>query len=270
MNESSTPGMTYLFRCYDESQTEIYNAIEEETHRTVSSEGMIGEPLPYRLHSDWMVTSLLFICFVLVSYVLIHSSKYIQGQFALFFSKKDRNGLFDSHTSSDVRYRLVLIFQTCLLLGFCVYDYFFDHNTYLFSAVPHIALLCMYVVLIIILVLFKSLSYLFVNWIFFSKSKQKVWLDSFLNVIIWSGFLLFPIVLLIIYFNLNPQIAANSLLFVIIISKIMLFYKCFSNFFNKFYGIFHLILYFCALEIAPDIIFWKGVLFANNSLVLNF
>ena len=31
-----------------------------------------------------------------------------------------------------------------------------------------------------------------------------------------------------------------------------------------------LILYFCALEILPDLILWRGIVIANNILVLNF
>ena len=109
-----------------------------------------------------------------------------------------------------------------------------------------------------------------INWIFFNKTRNIIWLESYFNVVIGAGFLLFPIVLLIVYFDLSPQIAPYSIGFVIIIAKILLFYKCFSNFFNKLYGAFHLILYFCAFEILPDIVLWKGIILANNILVLNF
>ncbi|MZU51428.1 DUF4271 domain-containing protein, partial [Escherichia coli] len=112
--------------------------------------------------------------------------------------------------------------------------------------------------------------YSFVNWIFFNKTRNIIWLESYFNVVIGAGFLLFPIVLLIVYFDLSPQIAPYFIGFVIIIAKILLFYKCFSNFFNKFYGAFHLILYFCALEILPDFVLWKGIILANNILILNF
>lgn len=106
--------------------------------------------------------------------------------------------------------------------------------------------------------------------VFFNKTKNMIWIESYFNVIIGAGFLLFPIVLLIVYFDLSPQLAPYFIGFVIIIAKILLFYKCFSNFFNKFHGAFHLILYFCALEILPDFVLWKGIILANNILILNF
>ena len=57
--------------------------------------------------------------------------------------------------------------------------------------------------------------------------------------------------------------------FAIILAKILLFWKCFNNFFNKIHGFFHLILYFCALEILPDLILWKGIMISCNKLILN-
>ena len=173
-------------------------------------------------------------------------------------------------TASDVRYTLVLILQTCILSGFCVYDYFSDHDLLLFRTVPHCLLLSIYIGYVVFFFVIKWLLYSFVNWIFFNKTRNIIWLESYFNVVIGAGFLLFPIVLLIVYFDLSPQIAPYFIGFVIIIAKILLFYKCFSNFFNKFYGAFHLILYFCALEILPDFVLWKGIILANNILILNF
>ena len=226
-------------------------------------DGMRGMELPYQLRSDWMVTCVLFLCFILVSYVLAHGKKHLEQQFKNFALSNDT-------TASDVRYTLVLILQTCILSGFCVYDYFSDHDLLLFRTVSHCLLLSIYIGYVVFFFVIKWLLYSFVNWIFFNKTRNIIWLESYFNVVIGAGFLLFPIVLLIVYFDLSPQIAPYFIGFVIIIAKILLFYKCFSNFFNKFYGAFHLILYFCALEILPDFVLWKGIILANNILILNF
>ncbi len=50
----------------------------------------------------------------------------------------------------------------------------------------------------------------------------------------------------------------------------MFSYKCIRNFFPHIHGSFHLILYFCALEIVPDLFLWKGIGFINNVLILKF
>ena len=95
-------------------------------------DGMRGMELPYQLRSDWMVTCVLFLCFILVSYCW-HIKKHFEQQFKNFALSKERASLFDDTTASDVRYTLVLILQTCILSGFCVYDYFSDHDLLLFS-----------------------------------------------------------------------------------------------------------------------------------------
>ena len=217
-----------------------------------------------------MVTSVLFLCFILVSYVLAHGKKHLEQQFKNFILSKERASLFDDTTASDVRYTLVLILQTCILSGFCVYDYFSDHDLILFRMVPHYLLLSIYIGYVGFFFIAKWFFYSFVNWIFFDKVRNIVWLQSYFNIVIGAGFLLFPFVLLIVYFDLSPQIAPYFIGLIIIIAKILLFYKCFSNFFNKLYGAFHLILYFCTLEILPDLVLWKGITLVNNILVLNF
>ena len=93
---------------------------------------------------------------------------------------------------------------------------------------------------------------------------------AFFDILVGAGFLLFPLVLLAVYFDLNAE-TAKILIFIILgITKIMLFYKCIRNFFPHIHGSFHLILYFCALEILPDFVLWKGIILANNILILNF
>lgn len=93
---------------------------------------------------------------------------------------------------------------------------------------------------------------------------------AFFDILVGAGFLLFPLVLLAVYFDLNAN-TAKILIFIILgFTKIMLFYKCIRNFFPHIHGSFHLILYFCALEIVPDLFLWKGIGFINNVLILKF
>ena len=270
MSETCHPGIAYVLQLYAEEQSCVDAALTHKVCHTVKEDGMRGLPLPYQLRSDWMVTSVLFLCFVLASYVLAHGKKHLEQQFKSFTLSKERASLFDDTTAADVRYTLVLILQTCILSGFCVYDYFSDHDLILFRTVPHYLLLSIYMGYIVLFFVIKWLLYSFVNWTFFNKVRTVIWLESYFNVVIGAGFLLFPIVLLIVYFDLSPQIAPYFIGFVIIIAKTLLFYKCFSNFFNKIYGILHLILYFCAIEILPDLVLWKGIILANNILILNF
>ena len=70
MSENCHPGIEYLLQLYAEEQSRVDTALTQKVHHVTVQEGMKGEPIPYQLRSDWMVTSVLFLCFILVSYVL--------------------------------------------------------------------------------------------------------------------------------------------------------------------------------------------------------
>ena len=231
-----------------------------------SPEGMIGEPLPYLLHTDWIITALMFLCVLTVTYVLSKEKKYLLQQLKAFPVNRKRSSMFDGANTIDMRYILLLIFHTCVLLGFCAYYHVSNHTPSLLEKIPHALLLGSFVTIMGCLLFLKWILYSFVNWIFFQKESNSAWITSYFNLFIWLGIFLLPIILVIIYFDISSQ---NTLYLIgssILIAKIALFWKCFRNFFEKIYGALHLILYFCALEILPDLILWKGIELVSNNL----
>lgn len=231
--------------------------------------GMKGEPLPYLLRSDWMVTLVIFLCLISMSYIISKTKKHLQQQLRSVFSSRERASFFDDATATDIRFSLTLILQTCILLGFCVFYYISHSNAELIKQFNHFLLFISFTLSIIVYLIAKWGIYEFINWIFFKKERNLLWTTTYFNNIICLGLILFPILLLVIYFDLDFQISQITILTGIIFTKILLFWKCFNNFFNKIHGFFHLILYFCALEILPDLIVWKGILISCNKLILN-
>jgi hypothetical protein len=231
-------------------------------------EGMPGEPLPYLLHSDWMITTILFFCILLCSLAVSKEKKYLYQRFKSFLINRERASMFDEITASDFRYNLLLILHTCILLGICIYHYYASHHPELLTRIPHSWLVGIFTLSTCIFLTIKSILYQSINWIFFQKERNSVWITSFFNLIIWLGILLLPIVLVIVYFDIPPQSSLYAIAFLIVFAKISLFWKCFCNFFEKIHGAFHLILYFCALEILPDLILWKGIELVSNNLIL--
>lgn len=228
---------------------------------------MTGEPLPYLLRSDGMITTILFLCLFMAVYTLSHGRKYLTYQLKNIVSNRERGSLFDDATSNDVRYTFLLIFHSCILWGICIYNYFANTTPELFHFFPHYQLLAIFIGSMVIFLFMKYLAYSFVNWIFFNKNQNTSWMTAYYNIAIWSGFLLLPVMLLIVYFDISFQSSLYLVGFVMLFTKITLFVKCFSNFFNNFYGSFHLILYLCTLEILPDILLWKSIVTANKLFI---
>ena len=57
MSENCHPGIEYLLQLYAEEQSRVDTALTQKVHHVTVQEGMKGEPIPYQLRSDWMVTS---------------------------------------------------------------------------------------------------------------------------------------------------------------------------------------------------------------------
>ena len=99
--------------------------------------------------------------------------------------------------------------------------------------------------------LFKYLVYGFVNWVFFDRKNNGQWkrIQVFLSSL--EGVLLFPIVLLLVYFSLSLHAALIYTLIVMLCVKMLAFYKSYSIFFKRMGASLQIILYFCALELMP-------------------
>ena len=84
------------------------------------------------------------------------------------------------------------------------------------------------------------------------------------------GVLLFPWVLLEVYFGMALQKTMIIAMIVIFLVKMLTFYKCFDIFF-KGTGVFlQIILYFCALEIIPLLSLGATMVMIGNELKINF
>ena len=230
-------------------------------------EGMIGEPIPYLLRSDWMVTTVLFMCMVLVSVVFSKGRKHWLQVIRNFTSNRDRSSMFDEVTAADARHAFLLVAHSFLMLGLCFYYYWVYKAPLLFEKVSHGYLLIGFILGVVILQLFKWILYKIVNWVFFQKERNMLWMTAFFHLHIAIGLCLLPVFLLVVYFDVSSQVSFWFIGFLLVFAKIALFWKCFSNFFEKIYGVLHLILYFCALEILPDLIWWKGIEWISNNLI---
>lgn len=221
------------------------------------------------LRSDWMVTCILFLCLLVIPFVFVKSKERLFRNLGLGILPRDRSHMFDGVTTSDVRYTFLLVFHSCLMLAFVAYYTFSQFMPSLLLEIAPILLLGGTALCFLLLFFIKWSVYALVNQVFFQKDENLAWMVSFVNVFIILGLLLFPVVLLMVFSGVLPQFMAVVVGGMLCLVKMVLFWKCFSIFFEKMYGCFHLILYFCAFEILPDLILWKGMEFANNNLILN-
>ncbi len=230
--------------------------------------GIEAEPLSYSLHTDNVIALILLGCFLLSAVVLARSKKLLAEMLKGFLFHRERASLFSVSTVGEARFLLLLLVQTCVLGGFCMLNFFLDTQpAFVMKVSPHL-LLGIYVGVWVVYLFVKWIIYLFLGWIFLDKTKLNIWMESYVLLVYYLGFMLFPLVLLLVYFDLNLVFLVTISAVLLIFTKILMFYKWIKLFFDNIFGLFLLIVYFCALEIIPFLLIYRGMIELNELLVI--
>ncbi|WP_353330872.1 DUF4271 domain-containing protein [Bacteroides sedimenti] len=225
--------------------------------------GIDGTPIPYRLRADNAITGLLLFCFILTAYVFTNGKKGLIEQTKNLFSRKEHSDFLGRATASDLRYRVMLQFQTCILLGVFCFDYFHDYNPLELDNTSIYCVLGIYIGIFVIYYGIKWMIYKFLGWIFFDKYITSAWIETYSAIIYNLGLCLFPCILLMVYSDLAVSTILIIGLILVIFAKILMFLKWLTLFFKNMYGLLFLIVYFCALEILPCFLLVQGLLQTN-------
>jgi hypothetical protein len=216
-----------------------------------------------------MITFLLG-CFFLLAFLLNRSKRFLVQQFKDFITHhRERTSIFFTSGVIDMRYSLLLILQTCVFVGFCMFYYFERELPKLAEHFSFLSLTGIYMCMCMVYLVFKWIVYFCLGQVFFDRIKVKLWMESYSILVYFLGFVLFPIILLLVYLDL-------SIIYIIIVGyllmatiKLLMFYKWIKLFSLNVYGLLLLFLYFCAIEIVPLFIFYEGVSQLNNALIIN-
>ena len=233
-----------------------------------SSFGMAGNPIPYSIRDDNAITIILLVCFCLVAIYGIRKSAFFSRQFKLFFSMPREEST--SETSVEMRNLMVFGVMLCLMLGVESYiltterittDFVIDSNALIVSIMSALFVLYFGV---------KWVAQIIVGSVFFGGKKTIQFWKSQLFITACSGILMYPLVMLQVYFDLSLENAAIFFGFALVLNKILSFYRSWLIFFKQNGLYFQNILYFCALEITPVLAFCGAWMMIINYLKVNF
>jgi len=215
--------------------------------------GFIGIPHPSLPQTEsWVFLALLGFFFLFV-YAVSQSSGYITETVKTFFQVKERSSIFSKATVNDFRFRFFLIIFTIGVLSLFAYLTFYKPGS------PF--LLKEYGCFFLATTLFVILKYLFFNlvgYIFLSPVSLKMAKESYLNVVLFLGILLYPLLILQIYIpNHYAGFTEIASLSVCLIACILVIIKLFQIFLHKFVASFYILLYLCTLEILPLVLLYQ-------------
>ena len=232
--------------------------------------GVVGDPVPYSVRGDNLITSLLLVCFVMAVISFSNAHSFIIRQAKNFFYVQREGTTEITETTNEFRFQTFLSFLTCILISLLYYFYTLHYFGDTFALVSQYHLIAIYLVMVVVYFLVKMLLYTIVNSVFFFGKENGQWMKTLLFIVSVEGVLLFPAVILWAYFNLSLQNVVIYFVAVLIIVKILTFYKCFLIFFRRNVVKLQIILYFCTLEIIPLLTFWVALEMTANSLKINF
>jgi hypothetical protein len=175
-----------------------------------------------------------------------------------------------TETSTEVKSQFFFLLQTCLLLALLYFFYTRTYKASTFILSDEYLLVAILGGIFIGYFFLKYLVYAYVNLVFFDAKRNGQFFRTLLFLNSLEGILLFPIVALLTFFDIPAQTVAYYTLFVVILVKILTFYKSFVIFFRQNGLYLHIILYLCALEIIPLFTLWGGLAVIVNALIINF
>lgn len=231
--------------------------------------GVAGDPVPYSIAGDNLITALLLGCFVLAMLSFSKSMQFIIRQAKNFFRVPRANATTITETSGELWVQLFLVVQTCLLFSLI---YFFYTRTYIADTftIEQYQIIGIYTAVMAAYFLVKVVAYWIAGWVFFDRKKIEQWMKSYLFLISIEGVLLFPLVMLLAYFDISMDNAVIYVGIVVVLGKILSFYKSYIIFFRQNGVFLQNILYFCALEMTPLASLWGVLVLINSFLKVNF
>ena len=211
--------------------------------------GMAGDPVPYMVRNDNTITGLLLFCLVLTLFSFAQSKEFILRQLKNFFYIPRTENPNAKDPSN--RFQIFLNIQTCLLLAIATYFYIIHYIAGVFIIDSPFELIGIFSGLFFVYFLCRIWVYRMVNTVFFDGKKSKHWTWTIIFITALEGVALFPVVMTQVFFDLPMQSVVYYFIFVLVLTKLLTFYKCWLIFFRQIGFFLQIILYLCALEIVP-------------------
>ena len=229
--------------------------------------GIAVEPLEGQLwRNDWL-TSLVLVCLIGLILVLHRNGKQLLTEAKHFlFTPHGHNAPSDADLSIGRAATLFFIFLLSLMAAFCVVWFMQETSPerpemrfpYLLLGLCTVGgLLCIWL---------RYTLYRFINWVFFDKAKSFTWKRDYLFLLSVEAIMLFPTILMSVYFSFPPKNVFWTVIFIVIFIKFLLLLRGRQTFFRNFYGLFHLIVYLCTLETIPLLVVVRILVRTTESL----
>jgi len=236
-------------------------------HHIPNVDGTLGSVPDYNVRHDDALTLLILACALLLLIIIGNSMRTIKRYFKEFFFPSSAS---DYDVPSGITLlQFSLAIMTSVTVALCSFLYAANLPGF-FIIDSTIAVTGLFTGLFAAYFLLKWLLYSLVNNVLFGSKKSLQWNHSFFFLSALEGGMMFPLVLMIAYLGLSIENALYYFSFVLILNKILSFYKSHCIFFRQKILFLQNILYFCALEMMPLLALSGAWLILAHFLKVNF
>ena len=232
--------------------------------------GVAGDPVPYSVHNDNIITSLLLACFIFAVIAFANARRFIirQAKDVIYLPHEGTTEF--TETSNEFRFQLTLVLITSLLIALLFYFYTLRYIGETFVLRSQYTLITIFLGITVGYFLLKVALYSFVNQVFFDSKRNQQWIKALLFIISIEGVLFFPALIFGAYFELDTRKVIIYVIIAVVIVKLLTIYKCYIIFFRRNVVHLQIILYFCTLEMIPLLAYWGVLVITANYLKINF
>ncbi len=206
--------------------------------------------------SDYELTIFIFAVFLIFVFTLSRSGNIFLNTLKDLFSEKKSRSFNNEQSFATTRSRLLLLLTSFVVEGFA-FSLVFKNQDIFHLNISHTWAIGIGVSLayyIYQIVTNNVLSYIYVH-----KQRKGNITRSINNIYIIKSLLYFIISILTIYTDISIEFTLYYCLVTLIISKLLLICRSIKLFFSGIYQIVYVVLYLCALEIAPLYILYKAL-----------
>lgn len=234
--------------------------------------GIEGVTMPY---SPWVSSGiflLILLSFVLFAFIFHKEGNAFTVNFKQIFTFGKRTALLrkEQVTITEAWGEFSMIVQTILVLSVLLFTYLWDKGLSTRSFTD----LTLYFLFIFIgfsfLVSLKILMYKTIGT-FFLREDMKNWITQYSRLVELLGIVLFLPAVFYIYLPEFRSVISIMVVLLFFISRLVIVFELLNIFVKNKVGLFYFFAYLCGTEIAPYLLFYKGVLsvisIAANNIV---
>ena len=216
--------------------------------------------------------SMFFICFVVFSIIFSKEGVALSGNFNSIINLNSRSskGYKEQVTTTEVWGEFFMIFQAILLYSIFLITYLIDNGINVLSFNSYVLNFLAIFAALALLASFKYFIYRSIS-AFFLQSDLKSWISRYFRLIELSGVVLFIPLFAYVFLPESRSVIIILIISVFVIVRLIVALELLNIFVKNKVGGFYFFVYLCGTEIAPYLLYYKGLLslisIAGNNIV---